>query len=178
MTQRVWMFSQGGAYIVTLMDRYAAGYSILFAVFFEALAVSWFYGNINHLFFSLGNFGSVWEWPPLRQIVFFPVVLGAGVGQNIVWPFPFELGAHSEKFWIRHCYEIITIQNWPSIQIYAFFNKYNLSLMLDIHCRSWPIFTRHQRHARVRTWNLLENLLEVYWASLYPGKCTEHLTLI
>lgn len=36
--------SQGGAYVVTLMDKYAAGYSILFAVFFETLAVSWVYG--------------------------------------------------------------------------------------------------------------------------------------
>lgn len=36
--------SQGGAYVVTLMDRYAAGISILFAVFFETLAVSWAYG--------------------------------------------------------------------------------------------------------------------------------------
>nr|WLN44340.1 NTT8 [Sinonovacula rivularis] len=36
--------SQGGAYVVTLMDKYAAGYSILFAVFFETLAVSWAYG--------------------------------------------------------------------------------------------------------------------------------------
>ena len=35
---------QGGAYVVTLMDRYAAGISILFAVFFETLAVSWAYG--------------------------------------------------------------------------------------------------------------------------------------
>ena len=37
---------QGGAYIVTLMDKFAAGNSILFAVFFEALAVSWIYGKI------------------------------------------------------------------------------------------------------------------------------------
>ncbi|WAR01239.1 SC6A2-like protein, partial [Mya arenaria] len=36
--------AQGGAYVVTLMDKYAAGYSILFAVFFETLAVSWAYG--------------------------------------------------------------------------------------------------------------------------------------
>ncbi|XP_013792546.2 sodium-dependent dopamine transporter-like, partial [Limulus polyphemus] len=36
--------AQGGGYVVSLLDRYAAGYSILFAVFFEALAVSWIYG--------------------------------------------------------------------------------------------------------------------------------------
>ncbi|GFT80494.1 sodium-dependent dopamine transporter [Nephila pilipes] len=36
--------TEGGAYVVQLLDRYAAGYSILFAVFFEAVAVSWIYG--------------------------------------------------------------------------------------------------------------------------------------
>lgn len=36
---------KGGAYVVSLMDRYAAGYSILFAVFFESLVVSWAYGK-------------------------------------------------------------------------------------------------------------------------------------
>ncbi|KAJ8312840.1 LOW QUALITY PROTEIN: hypothetical protein KUTeg_010213 [Tegillarca granosa] len=36
--------TQGGAFVVNLMDKYAAGYSILFAVFFESLVVSWAYG--------------------------------------------------------------------------------------------------------------------------------------
>ncbi|XP_055707840.1 sodium-dependent dopamine transporter isoform X1 [Phlebotomus papatasi] len=36
--------TQGGFYFFHLLDRYAAGYSILIAVFFEAIAVSWIYG--------------------------------------------------------------------------------------------------------------------------------------
>ncbi|XP_063596252.1 sodium-dependent dopamine transporter-like [Penaeus indicus] len=36
--------TQGGYYVFSLLDRYAAGYSILFAVFCEAIAVSWIYG--------------------------------------------------------------------------------------------------------------------------------------
>ncbi|XP_070206051.1 sodium-dependent dopamine transporter-like [Littorina saxatilis] len=36
--------AEGGLYVVNLMDRFAAGYSILFAVFFETIAVSWAYG--------------------------------------------------------------------------------------------------------------------------------------
>ncbi|XP_065369688.1 sodium-dependent dopamine transporter isoform X2 [Calliphora vicina] len=37
--------TQGGFYFFQLLDRYAAGYSILIAVFFEAIAVSWIYGT-------------------------------------------------------------------------------------------------------------------------------------
>ncbi|XP_035709046.1 sodium-dependent dopamine transporter [Folsomia candida] len=37
--------SQGGFYFFSLLERYAAGFSILFAVFFEAIAVSWIYGT-------------------------------------------------------------------------------------------------------------------------------------
>jgi hypothetical protein len=35
---------QGGFYFFHLLDRYAAGYSMLFAVLFETIAVSWIYG--------------------------------------------------------------------------------------------------------------------------------------
>lgn len=37
--------SQGGFYFFHLLDRYAAGYSMLFAVLFEAIVVSWIYGT-------------------------------------------------------------------------------------------------------------------------------------
>uniref|UniRef100_A0AAQ4Q942 Transporter n=1 Tax=Gasterosteus aculeatus aculeatus TaxID=481459 RepID=A0AAQ4Q942_GASAC len=36
--------TNGGIYVLTLLDKYAAGTSILFAVLFEAIGVSWFYG--------------------------------------------------------------------------------------------------------------------------------------
>nr|XP_053626494.1 sodium-dependent dopamine transporter-like [Cherax quadricarinatus] len=36
--------TQGGFFVFSVLDRYAAGYSILFAVFCEAIAVSWIYG--------------------------------------------------------------------------------------------------------------------------------------
>lgn len=36
---------QGGFYFFHLLDRYAAGYSMLFAVFFESIAVAWIYGK-------------------------------------------------------------------------------------------------------------------------------------
>lgn len=37
--------TQGGFYFFQLLDRYAAGYSILIAVLFESIAVSWIYGT-------------------------------------------------------------------------------------------------------------------------------------
>ncbi|KAF2887315.1 hypothetical protein ILUMI_18858, partial [Ignelater luminosus] len=37
--------SQGGFYFFHLLDRYAAGYSMLFAVFFESITISWIYGT-------------------------------------------------------------------------------------------------------------------------------------
>lgn len=36
---------QGGIYVLTLLDKYAAGTSILFGVLIEAIGVSWFYGK-------------------------------------------------------------------------------------------------------------------------------------
>lgn len=41
--------TQGGFYFFQLLDRYAAGYSILIAVLFEAIAVSWIYGKNSFL---------------------------------------------------------------------------------------------------------------------------------
>uniref|UniRef100_A0A1A8HXW1 Transporter n=1 Tax=Nothobranchius kuhntae TaxID=321403 RepID=A0A1A8HXW1_NOTKU len=36
--------TNGGMYVVTLLDKYAAGTAILFAVLIEAIGVAWFYG--------------------------------------------------------------------------------------------------------------------------------------
>jgi SNF family Na+-dependent transporter len=41
----------GGYYVVEFLDRFAAGYSILIAVFFENIAAAWVYGNANMLNF-------------------------------------------------------------------------------------------------------------------------------
>lgn len=41
--------AQGGIYVLTLLDTFAAGTSILFAVLMEAIGVSWFYGTSRAL---------------------------------------------------------------------------------------------------------------------------------
>ncbi|XP_077995733.1 sodium-dependent dopamine transporter-like [Glandiceps talaboti] len=77
------MCTQGGAYVVTLLDAYAAGYSILWAVFFEAVAVSWFYGykrfcgDIREMLGS--EPGMYWKicWPIVSPIfLLFNIVFG------------------------------------------------------------------------------------------------------
>lgn len=39
------MFLQGGMYVFTLLDHFAAGTSILFGVLIEAIGIAWFYGE-------------------------------------------------------------------------------------------------------------------------------------
>ena len=43
--QTLSLHAQGGMYVLTLLDTFAAGTSILFAVLMEAIGVSWFYGT-------------------------------------------------------------------------------------------------------------------------------------
>jgi solute carrier family 6 dopamine transporter-like protein 3 len=38
---------QGGIYVFTLLDHFAAGTSILFGVLIEAIGVAWFYGKLG-----------------------------------------------------------------------------------------------------------------------------------
>ena len=46
---------QGGVYLVTMWDTFAAGTSILFGVLCLSVAVSWFYGKHSFCFFPLFN---------------------------------------------------------------------------------------------------------------------------
>lgn len=41
------MFLQGGMYVFTLLDHFAAGTSILFGVLIEAIGIAWFYGETS-----------------------------------------------------------------------------------------------------------------------------------
>lgn len=45
--------AQGGFYFFNLLDRYAAGYSMLIAVLFETIAVSWIYGTYYYLYMCI-----------------------------------------------------------------------------------------------------------------------------
>ena len=42
-------FSQGGAYVVKLLEEFGVGSSIIAVGFLEAIAVSWFYGKNGEL---------------------------------------------------------------------------------------------------------------------------------
>ena len=56
--------SQGGVYVVELLDRYAASYSILFAVLCESIAISWVYGldRFTHDIESMLGMRVSWWW--------------------------------------------------------------------------------------------------------------------
>lgn len=45
------MFPQGGMYVFTLLDHFAAGTSILFGVLIEAIGIAWFYGERDDSYF-------------------------------------------------------------------------------------------------------------------------------
>lgn len=45
------LFPQGGMYVFTLLDHFAAGTSILFGVLIEAIGIAWFYGKRNDSYF-------------------------------------------------------------------------------------------------------------------------------
>lgn len=53
---------QGGIYVFTLLDHFAAGTSILFGVLIEAIGVAWFYGK-EETFPGLVCFGGRRTWP-------------------------------------------------------------------------------------------------------------------
>ncbi|ESO08385.1 hypothetical protein HELRODRAFT_74696, partial [Helobdella robusta] len=92
--------TQGGAYVVTLLDKYAAGFSILFAVFFETLAVSYFYGverfadDINSM---LGyKPGVYWKicWKYVSPLFLLLIIIS-----GFVWYTPLKHDNYVYPFW-------------------------------------------------------------------------------
>lgn len=76
--------AQGGVYVVELLDRYAASYSILFAVLCETIAVSWIYGlkRFSADIKSMLGFDPGWWWKfcwLLCAPIFLMVIIGYGL---------------------------------------------------------------------------------------------------
>ena len=74
---------QGGMYLFQIMDFYAAsGLSLLWIVFFETIAVSWFYGagrfskNIEQMLGHRPAFFSFWRY---CWLIFAPAVMGVRI---------------------------------------------------------------------------------------------------
>lgn len=61
--ERALPLSQGGIYVFTLLDHFAAGTSILFGVLVEAIGVAWFYGKDG----ASAGAGFVPALPPFPQ---------------------------------------------------------------------------------------------------------------
>lgn len=114
--------TQGGFYFFQLLDKYAAGYSILIAVLFESVCVSWIYGTkrfCEDIKDMIGTYpGRYWTYcwkfaAPLFLI--FIIVFG------LVNYEPLKHGEYIYPFWanaLGWCISISSMSMIPAVAVY------------------------------------------------------------
>ncbi|XP_044733776.1 sodium-dependent dopamine transporter [Chrysoperla carnea] len=114
--------TQGGFYFFYLLDRYAAGYSMLFAVLFETIVVSWIYGtkrfcnDINEMIGSKP--GIYWTicWRFIAPIFLLFIIIYGLIGYE-----PLTYDQYIYPFWANVCGWLITLSSIlmiPAVAIY------------------------------------------------------------
>ncbi|GAB6026269.1 hypothetical protein CHUAL_012477 [Chamberlinius hualienensis] len=114
--------AQGGAYIVNLLDRFAAGYSILIAVFFEAIAISWVYGIkkfADDIHEMMGFYPGMY-WRVCWSVVG-PTFIIVIIGYSLIWYEPLQYEDYVYPEWanvLGWCIAISSVLCIPVVAIW------------------------------------------------------------
>ncbi|XP_071959385.1 sodium-dependent noradrenaline transporter-like [Antedon mediterranea] len=115
--------SYGGLYVLTLMDSYVAGTSLLFAVCCEAIGISWFYGvyvlapNIEEMIGSRPQLWWRFLWKFISPIFLFVIVIC-----SIIYYEPITLEEYDYPKWadaIGWCMALSSMSLIPTFVVYS-----------------------------------------------------------
>ncbi|XP_002736305.1 sodium-dependent noradrenaline transporter-like, partial [Saccoglossus kowalevskii] len=154
--------THGGIYVVQLMDTFAAGTAILFAVLFECIAVSWFYGvdrfseDIEEM---LGYKPGIW-WRICWKFIS-PVFLTFIVVVSIALYAPLKFDDYTYPVWANvfgWCIALSSMALIPATAIYSVLSqkgtwKQKIALaMTPVQDRDMVINTGNVRQFKKRHW--------------------------
>ncbi|XP_075679164.1 sodium-dependent serotonin transporter-like isoform X2 [Dermatophagoides pteronyssinus] len=137
----------GGNYLITLLDTHGTALSVLFVVFIETMAISWFYGTdkiSNQINEMIGHRPNIF-WRVCWKCVC-PIFLGFIAFASLINKEPLKLGDYIYPEWSVNVGWLITLSSLSCIPIYALYH-------LIIHKREkfWQNFIKSSATGQTTT---------------------------